>query len=163
MSEALKTYKREWARKNKERLKEQKTEWLKNNVEKRKQTTAKYREKVKPLQEQQRRENYEWYMWNSIRSRSKRLGLEFNLELSDIVIPVVCPLLGQPLTRLVGEGRSDWNPSVDRVDPKLGYIKGNIEIMSDKANRMKNNASQSELLVFAKEILKRYEVSYEQS
>lgn len=159
MSEARRLYKREWAQKNKERLKLKKQEWLKNNTESRKQTTAKYREKVKPLQEQKRRENYEWYIWNSLRSRSKRRGLEFNLEVSDIVIPEYCPYLKQPITRLVGEGRSDWNPSVDRVDPNKGYVKGNIEVMSDKANRMKNNASAEELVLFAKEVLKRYEIS----
>ena len=47
--------------------------------------------------------------------------------------------------------------SVDRIDAKKGYIKGNIEIISYKANRMKNNANTEELIIFAKNILKIYE------
>jgi hypothetical protein len=141
---------------HKERLSKEKADWLKANPEKRKATTARYRNKVKPLQEQHRRENFEWYMWNSIRTRSKRLGYDFNLELEDIVIPEVCPYLLQPLTRLVGQGRGDWNPSVDRIDTSKGYVKGNIEIVSDKANRMKNNATKEELIQFAKSVLEKW-------
>lgn len=141
---------------HKERLDAEKKQWLLENPEKRKAATAKYREKVKPRQLQQRLDNYEWYIWNSLRSRAKRLQLEFNLELNDICIPAHCPWLGIPLVKRAGAGRHDDSPSVDRVNPAQGYIKGNIEIVSDKANRMKNNATPNELVVFAKEILARY-------
>ena len=143
--------------KHKERLKLKQKEWLERNPEIRKQTTANYRAKVKPQMEEHRRNNFEWYIYNSLRSRARRLGYEFNLELSDIVIPEKCPYLDRNLTRLVGQGRSDWNPSVDRVDCAKGYIKGNIEIVSDKANRMKNNSTKEELVLFAKRVLERNE------
>jgi hypothetical protein len=124
--------------------------------ERRKASKKKYKDKNKPIMEQQRRDNYARYIFMSLRTRARRLNIEFNLEESDIVIPDVCPVLGIPLTQLVGHGRQDYNPSVDRIIPQKGYTKGNIEIMSDKANRMKNNASPEELLTFSKEMLKRY-------
>lgn len=124
--------------------------------ERRKASKKKYKDKNKPIMEQQRRDNYARYIFMSLRTRARRLNIEFNLEESDVVIPDVCPILGVPLTQLVGHGRQDYNPSVDRIIPQKGYTKGNIEIMSDKANRMKNNASPEELLTFSKEMLKRY-------
>lgn len=45
------------------------------------------------------------------------------------------------------------NPSIDRLDPSIGYIPGNICVISYKANTMKNNASYTELKTFCKNIL----------
>jgi hypothetical protein len=42
------------------------------------------------------------------------------------------------------------NTSIDRINPKLGYVEGNIQIISHKANRMKSNASVEELKLFAR-------------
>jgi len=58
------------------------------------------------------------------------------------------------LTWLVGQGRKDTAYSIDRIVPTLGYIKGNIQIISELANRMKSNASVEQLLTFAQGILK---------
>ena len=93
-----------------------------------------------------------------IRGSAKARGLEFDLELEDIIIPAVCPYLGIPLE--FGEGHPQRNSySVDRVDNSLGYIKGNIEVISHMANMMKQDSTKDEQIRFAKEILKRYEVS----
>ena len=42
------------------------------------------------------------------------------------------------------------------VDSSKGYIKGNVEVISRKANIMKSDACPEELLEFAYEILERY-------
>ena len=46
--------------------------------------------------------------------------------------------------------------SLDRINPELGYIPGNIQVLSTKANVLKNNASINELITFAKNVLKIY-------
>lgn len=74
-------------------------------------------------------------IYNRAKSRANKKGIEFNIELSDIVIPDVCPVLKL----------KEFTPSIDRIDPSKGYIKGNIRIISNRANMLKNNASVEEL------------------
>ena len=59
-------------------------------------------------------------------------------------VPDYCPILGIPL--YVGDNVStDNSPSLDRIDNNKGYIKGNIQIISRKANQMKSNANLKEI------------------
>ena len=81
---------------------------------------------------------------NSIRSKCKKRNIPFNLTLEDIIIPDSCPVFGFTLERSEGY-RSDRSASIDRIDPKLGYVKGNIVVVSMKANQMKSNGNWQEL------------------
>ena len=81
------------------------------------------------------------------RSRAARRGVRFSIGLDHIVIPPSCPALGIPIT--LGEERSANSPSLDRIVPKLGYVPGNVRVISDRANRLKSNRSLSELRKFA--------------
>lgn len=95
-------------------------------------------------------------MWTNAKNRAEASGISFNINISDIVIPTTCPYLGIPLVTLLGAGRSDGSASLDRIDNSLGYIKGNVEVISDLANRMKQNANPAQLVAFAREVLHRY-------
>jgi hypothetical protein len=89
------------------------------------------------------------------KQRAKRDGREFDIDLSDVVIPAVCPILGIEITPRAGMGRMFPNsPSLDRIDPALGYIKGNVWVISWKANRMKHDASPADLLTFARSVIR---------
>jgi hypothetical protein len=72
-----------------------------------------------------------------------------NISKEDIVVPEYCPALGMKL--VVSDDRvGDCSPSLDRINPELGYIKGNVAVISHRANRIKNNATANELENIAK-------------
>ena len=83
-------------------------------------------------------------LYSNIKSRCKRLGREFSIELEDIVIPEKCPVFGFDLKR---EDRETWMfaPSVDRIDSSKGYIKGSVTVVSRRANILKRDATLEEL------------------
>ena len=85
-------------------------------------------------------------IYQRIKSKCKRNNIPFNLTQDDIIIPEFCPVLGIKLNTNHGRsGYFDDSPSIDRIDPSLGYIKGNIRIISNRANLLKNNATINEL------------------
>lgn len=91
-------------------------------------------------------DNWEIYrhdQWYSIRGRARRKGIRFTITPNDIVYPELCPILQIPITRKLG---NDNKPSLDRVNCKLGYVKGNVRIISQKANRMKQDNDLETLL-----------------
>ena len=83
-------------------------------------------------------------LYKNIKSRCKRIGREFSIELDDIIIPKKCPVFGFDLKR---EDRETWMcaPSVDRIDSSKGYIKGNVTVVSRRANILKRDATVEEL------------------
>ena len=58
--------------------------------------------------------------------------------------PKVCPILGIPLQYGVPGQRNDTSASVDRILPDKGYTAENVEIISWRANRIKNNGTCQE-------------------
>ena len=81
--------------------------------------------------------------------RAKINNLECDIELSDIIIPNFCPVLGIPIVQNQSK-QSNNSPSVDRLDNNKGYTKDNICIMSLKANRIKNDSTLEELKLLIK-------------
>jgi len=45
------------------------------------------------------------------------------------------------------------SPTLDRLVPELGYVKGNIRVISYKANAMKSDASIQEIEKFSKNVI----------
>lgn len=73
---------------------------------------------------------------------------EWNLEFVDIDWPTHCPALGIELDYFA-EIRADNSPSFDRIDNSKGYLKGNVQIISWRANRIKNDGTKEEHLKIA--------------
>lgn len=98
---------------------------------------------------QKRLEHPELYLWRNAKYRAKRKGVKFDLDPTDITIPERCPVFGIPLTPHEIK-LQDSSPTVDRVRPSLGYVKGNVEVISWKANRLKGECSPEDLQVLAR-------------
>ena len=101
--------------------------------------------------------------WNGIirmrvtdaKKRARLKNLDFDIDPKYVIKKFIetnylCPYLGVKFEKR----NSDFVLSIDRIDSKQGYIKGNIEITSRLANTMKNKATNEQLIVFAKNILK---------
>lgn len=112
-----------------------------------------YARKVVPLH---RKNHPELYLYHHAKIRAKKLGLEFDLDKTDIVIPDVCPYLGIRLEIHVGvsgkKGPKQNSPSVDRIDNTLGYIKDNVEVISYRANRLKNDGTPHEIMAIGERL-----------
>jgi hypothetical protein len=88
------------------------------------------------------------------KSRAKTRGIEYNITETDITIPTICPYLKVPF--IAGtKDNYEYTHSIDRKDNSKGYVPGNVEIITKKANSMKNSASEAELINFALEVIRR--------
>lgn len=86
-------------------------------------------------------------IYNQLKQSAKKRGIEFSLSLTDInnlSFPITCPILEIPLKYHTDKPQDD-SYSIDRIDNSLGYISGNIQVISYKANRAKNNLTNEEL------------------
>lgn len=92
----------------------------------------------------ERRRNVAPYLLRTARGRAMKVGVPFDLEVSDIHVPETCPVLGIRLATGVS-GFTDASPSLDRLIPSLGYIKGNVRVISMRANAIKRDATAEEL------------------
>jgi hypothetical protein len=76
---------------------------------------------------------------------AKRRSL--NITIDDLSMPATCPVLGIPIVFGRGlNGRANPNnPSLDRFDNELGYVKGNVRVISLRANHLKSDATAAEI------------------
>lgn len=117
-----------------------------------------YAEKDRKSCKAWRRKNPCAWLLGKAKSRAKKQCLPFNLEVSDIVIPSVCPILGIPLA-VAEKSVSEGSPTLDRIDPEKGYVKGNVAVISYKANLLKNHWTSTKMRAFIS-VLETYEISY---
>ena len=82
----------------------------------------------------------------SAKSRAKEEKRPINIDpeyMKSLELPKYCPILGIIIDYYAKE-RHDGSPSLDKFYPKLGYVKGNIRIISWRANRIKSDGSPEE-------------------
>ena len=100
--------------------------------------------------------DHHWFTKASrIMSNAKRCGVPFGFASAgefvsylDEIAPSKCPVFNKKL--FAGEGKHhDMSPSVDKIIPSRGYVRGNIQVISYLANRMKNNATPTQLKQFS--------------
>lgn len=101
---------------------------------------SEHRDKVLKQKRDSHKNNLERALLNRAKARAIKWELEFNITIEDIIIPKKCPILNIDIIPGI-KGDYMNTPSLDRIDNDLGYIKGNIAVISMLANSMKNAAS----------------------
>ena len=81
---------------------------------------------------------------SAAKCRAKEHGLDFNIDIGDTSIPEKCPILGIEIKVSNGRGPTDNSPSVDRINNDFGYVKGNVDVISFRANSLKSNGTLKE-------------------
>ncbi len=90
---------------------------------------------------------------SSSKATARNKGYEYNITEDDLNIPTLCPYLGVVLTNEQNSFKVQTNISIDRIDSTQGYIKGNVQVISYLANKMKQDATEEQLISFALGIL----------
>jgi hypothetical protein len=94
----------------------------------------------------------EKWVVGSCKQTAKNKDLPFNITSDDVIIPTHYPALGIEL-KMGTSGllaSRDAAPSIDRIVPSKGYVRGNIVVVSFRANRIKTNATADEILAVGK-------------
>ena len=138
-----KKYHAEYYQKNKQKAKEQGKLWRERNKEKNRlcMKESYHRRKSDPL-------NIQKFLLKNAKARAIQKGIEFNLKLEDIVLPLVCPIMNIPFNR----NEKRYTYSIDRIDSSKGYIVGNVQWIHKTINQMKWNSSQEEFIEFCKAV-----------
>lgn len=97
--------------------------------------------------------NYRWreknpkkYLLQNAKSSAGKRNLEFELTEDDFEIPSHCPVFGFELALVADKGTKDNKPSLDRIDSSIGYVKGNVQVISWRANNLKSNGTLEEFI-----------------
>lgn len=100
-----------------------------------------YRDAEREAQRAARRDRERWpaVILRDIRRRCAKDGIAFDIVPADIPVPDVCPILGKPF--VFGEIGHPMSPSVDRREPADGYVRGNVAVISRRANTMKSDCT----------------------
>ena len=85
--------------------------------------------------------------FNTRKQSALRNGILFSIKFEDIEQPEYCPVLGIKLNYgWSGEGlRDDAKATIDKLVPELGYVPGNVFVISWRANKLKNDMTIIEL------------------
>lgn len=95
--------------------------------------------------------NPKHWLWVAAKNRAKKKGIEFNITEDDFVIPELCPLLEIPMHKNP-EKACNSSYSLDRIDSSKGYIPGNVWVISNRANKIKSDATLEELELLVKNL-----------
>jgi hypothetical protein len=68
-----------------------------------------------------------------------------------------CKISGLKMTHTILHGKLDTNASIDKINPSLGYVEGNVQFVCNRANMMKSNMPLDNLIYFCKLIIENNE------
>ena len=75
-----------------------------------------------------------------MRHKARKAGIEFDMTPADLQVPTTCPFPLLPFDFGPKNGKPrPQSPSVDRIKPDRGYIRGNVRVISLRANVAKSD------------------------
>lgn len=97
------------------------------------------------------------------RARDKNLPFNLTSDYLESIFPknCICPILGYKM-KVSNITLGKLSPTLDRVNPRLGYIKGNVEFVSNIANCMMTSATGRDIKRFVKWASKKYNIRIEE-
>jgi hypothetical protein len=142
-------YRKIYQQTHREMLSIKKKEYWKQNRDNLLSKKKKYREENREVILDKKKKDYQSLdkkvsMLKRAKSRAVKKGIDFDLTVEDIIIPDICPVLGIPLF-MGTKKRHDNSPSLDRIDNSKGYVKGNVRVISWRANHLKSDSNIQEL------------------
>lgn len=88
----------------------------------------------------------DYWLWYTIKRKCIPRNIFYDLKSK---MPDICPILNTKLNYITLKGRPkgtvQFIPSLDKIIPENGYVKGNVRVISLKANMLKNNATLEQL------------------
>ncbi len=68
-------------------------------------------------------------------------------DLLGLVLPMKCPVFGTPFVQKKTKGSPDPDcASIDKFYPQLGYVNGNVSVISRRANTIKGDSRSEQVL-----------------
>jgi len=81
--------------------------------------------------------------WRNKGTNAWKAGIEFTIPFEDVEWPSHCPILGIEID-YESDRRSENSPSFIRISGSMGYVSGNVTVVSWRANRIKNDGTLEE-------------------
>ena len=102
-------------------------------------------ERVKELGRQQREKHVAGHMWRNARRRAVVRNCAFTITVDDVqnIWTGRCAVSGLKLTVQAGKN-GPLSPSLDRVKPELGYVRGNVRIVCLGYNMLKGAGTDAQ-------------------
>jgi hypothetical protein len=119
------------------------TNWLQQALDRGDmEQVAAIRRRGREQQAKARKKNPLKYLVSYAKYRAKKRNIEFSITESDLTVPHLCPILDIPLEF---GGNLLTSPSIDRIDNTKGYVKGNVRIISQRANALKSSLTKEQI------------------
>ncbi len=152
----IKKYHKEYAKKNKKYISDYHKKWYLENKKRIKKVHSRYyndnKEKIKKVNKEYIKNNpYKLESKiNRWKSAAIKRGIKWSLSIEDLYkIPFICHYTGIKLTKM----RLRFNTaSLDRIDNKKGYIKGNVVFCCKTINIAKMSMSKTQFINMCKKV-----------
>ena len=115
-------------------------QYIADHYDEQKERMEQWRQDNKDYQRKWSKHCPESQLLRSARQRAKLKGVPCTITQEHIIIPQVCPVFKVPLQK-----NTPFAPSLDRFIPELGYVPGNVYVISRKANAMKSNGTLTDV------------------